>query len=205
MGLKKATKKRGRPNKNENFLNEESILFASENLLKTENISGFSMRKLAKLLNVNSMAIYYYFPDKINLVSALLNQRFENYITRIQKFLKRKIELETVCISYLKFYQNSREIIHFLSLVESEIFEIKELSVILFKTSLLSGMNHKIQMVARNVIVDFIHGYALGGKKNYKKKEFLAELGIIAKGIEMTKIQNQNRVIKKVLHADNST
>lgn len=148
------------------------------------------MRKLAKVLGVDSMAIYHYYPDKQNLIFSLLNKRFEVYTTKMQKKLKRNWELESLCISYLRFYQNSKELIHFLALVESEFFEIKGFSVLLFQTEEFEKLDKQLKIISRNLIVDFIHGYALSGKKNYKKKEFLEELGIILLGIQ-AKIWNK--------------
>jgi TetR/AcrR family transcriptional regulator, tetracycline repressor protein len=55
-------------------LTREAILQAAVELIRHEGIEAFSMRKLAALLGVNPMAVYYYLPNKEAILQAVVEQ-----------------------------------------------------------------------------------------------------------------------------------
>jgi AcrR family transcriptional regulator len=63
-------KKRGRPSKENNQLSSDIILESAKKLLLAEKKIP-SIRKVALELNIDPMSIYYYFPNKNNLLESI--------------------------------------------------------------------------------------------------------------------------------------
>ena len=61
----------------------ESILSAAMKLLETEGIESMSLRKTAKLMNCSSTAIYRYFENKQDLMTALRARAFRRMQDRL--------------------------------------------------------------------------------------------------------------------------
>ncbi len=59
---------------NETPLTRDAILQAASQLIAQEGVEAFSMRKLAALLAVNPMAIYYYLPNKETILQAVIEE-----------------------------------------------------------------------------------------------------------------------------------
>lgn len=55
-------------------LTREMIVAAASRLIADEGVEAFSLRKLAALLNVNPMAIYYYLPSKEAILQAVIEE-----------------------------------------------------------------------------------------------------------------------------------
>lgn len=66
-----AARKRGRPIK----VGRDAVVTATTQLLATEGVDGFSMRRLARELGVSTAAIYHHFPTKNALFFAVLSAR----------------------------------------------------------------------------------------------------------------------------------
>ncbi|MEV0296479.1 helix-turn-helix domain-containing protein [Nocardia sp. NPDC050710] len=66
-----AARKRGRPIK----VGRDTVVAATTQLLATEGVEGFSMRRLACELGVSTAAIYHHFPTKNALFFAVLSAR----------------------------------------------------------------------------------------------------------------------------------
>ena len=66
----------GRPRAGEEALTRGRILVAALSLVDEEGIEALSMRRLAKELGVDPMAIYHHLPNKRALLSALVGQVF---------------------------------------------------------------------------------------------------------------------------------
>lgn len=66
----------GRPRVGEEALTRGRILVAALSLVDEEGIEALSMRRLAKELGVDPMAIYHHLPNKRALLSALVGQVF---------------------------------------------------------------------------------------------------------------------------------
>ena len=59
-------------------LTREKIICLALKLLDAEGRDAFSMRRLASKLNVDPMAIYYYFSNKSELMHAVINTMMED-------------------------------------------------------------------------------------------------------------------------------
>lgn len=70
------TRRAGRPRSGEEPLTRERILKAALSLVDEEGIEALSMRRLAKALGVDPMAIYHHLPNKRALLSALIEEVF---------------------------------------------------------------------------------------------------------------------------------
>ena len=66
----------GRPRAGKELLTRKRILEAALSLVDGEGIEALSMRRLAKELGVDPMAIYHHLPNKRALLSALIEQVF---------------------------------------------------------------------------------------------------------------------------------
>jgi TetR/AcrR family transcriptional regulator, tetracycline repressor protein len=66
----------GRPRAGEATLTRERIVSAALSLVNEEGLEALSMRRLAKELGVDPMAIYYHLPNKQALLSALIAKAF---------------------------------------------------------------------------------------------------------------------------------
>ena len=69
-------RKAGRPRAGEQPLTRERILSTALSLVDEEGIGALSMRRLAKELGVDPMAIYHHLPNKRALLSALIEEVF---------------------------------------------------------------------------------------------------------------------------------
>ncbi len=66
----------GRPRVGEETLTRERIVSAALSLVDEEGLEALSMRRLAKKLGVDPMAIYHHVPNKRALFSALIEKAF---------------------------------------------------------------------------------------------------------------------------------
>src|SRR4028119_235068 len=66
----------GRPRAGEEPLTRKRILEAALSLVDEEGIGSVSMRRLAKELGIDPMAIYHHLPNKRALLSALIEEVF---------------------------------------------------------------------------------------------------------------------------------
>ena len=67
----------------------EAILSAAMKLLETEGIESISLRKTAKLMNCSSTAIYRYFENKQDLMTALRARAFRRMQDRLTDAVKQ--------------------------------------------------------------------------------------------------------------------
>lgn len=66
----------------------EAILAAAMELLEAEGINGISLRKTAKLMGWSSTAIYRYFENKQDLITALRARAFRRMENRLKDAVK---------------------------------------------------------------------------------------------------------------------
>jgi TetR/AcrR family tetracycline transcriptional repressor len=69
-------RKAGRPSAGEETLTRERIVEAALSLVDEQGMEALSMRRLAKELGVDPMAIYHHVPNKRALLSALIEEVF---------------------------------------------------------------------------------------------------------------------------------
>lgn len=92
----------------------EAILAAAMEILETEGIDGISLRKTAKLMGCSSTAIYRYFDNKQDLMTALRARAFYLMQNQLEKAVKQKVpaieNLKRVGHAFLKAGQDRPEL-----------------------------------------------------------------------------------------------
>ncbi|MFO0870553.1 MAG: TetR/AcrR family transcriptional regulator [Pirellulales bacterium] len=72
------------------------ILEAARDLLLTDGVDGFSMRKLAARIGYTATAIYFHFPDKDTLLVELVNRQFTTFRRAFDRFRHEPDPLERI-------------------------------------------------------------------------------------------------------------
>ena len=70
------------------ILHKDAILSAAMELLESEGISGISLRKTAKIMDWSSTAIYRYFENKQDLITALRARAFQRMEDQLEQAVK---------------------------------------------------------------------------------------------------------------------
>lgn len=151
-------KKRGRPKAETSQLSAISIIECAKHLMQQDGKIP-SIRKLAATLEVDAMAIYHYFANKNTLLEAVT-------VSLIQAIYEPKStehwqqELQRLCKSYLSLLSNHSGLLQtFLSMTTTgpaQVF-ITRFNIAVAPLQL----EPKAQEDALDLLVDFIHGYAL--------------------------------------------
>ena len=83
-----------------------AILDAAEALLVEHGYERFSMRRLAERCGYTTPTIYHYFTDKKGLVDALLEERFQELLRRMQRVPQGKDPVENwrrITLAFVQF------------------------------------------------------------------------------------------------------
>ncbi|MDO6763104.1 TetR/AcrR family transcriptional regulator [Agarivorans sp. 1_MG-2023] len=158
-------KLRGRPKQNANSLTKQKILLQAT-ALQQESGKVPSIRQLAAALQVDPMAIYYYFDNKNALLEALTLTLIEGIYQPQASELDQqsnhfwKGELTRLCESYLLLLQQNAGLLTTLLSMKThgpaELFS-QRFSLILRPLNL--SQEHIEQ--ALHLLVDYLHGFAL--------------------------------------------
>lgn len=151
-------KKRGRPKGSGSQLSAEIIMDMAKVLMKEEEKVP-SIRKLASSLNVDAMAIYYYFENKNKLLEAITTSLIEDiYEPKVREGWR--LELNTLCISYVTLLNDYSGLLETLLSMNSEspagVF-IERFHVVIEPLNL----DDVTAKDALDLLVDYLHGYAL--------------------------------------------
>ena len=156
-------KKRGRPFKTDEKLSAEAIVKSATRLIQlTGKIP--SIRKVARTLDVDPMAIYHYFPNK----AAILEAVTVDLMGSIYKPNGQEVwqgELLCLCDSYLKLLKEHAGLLEImLSMSDvgpAQIFVSRFQAIILPLKLTDSDMQDAIDL-----LVDYLHGFALAMRCN---------------------------------------
>ena len=157
-------KRRGRPPHGRSKLQRQLIIEAAAGLLQADGVE-FSMRDLSKVLGVDPMAIYNYFKDKKTLLSAtasmLLSELDPNNppFSRDDNIRERLIALSG---AYLGLIRKAPMLMHLLARGKVDGVDATMRFAALFGQA-VAGKHfaNSQEKLFRNVLVDFLHGYAL--------------------------------------------
>lgn len=151
-------KKRGRPKGSGSQLSSEAIMMMAKKLMHEEGKIP-SIRKLASSLQVDAMAIYYYFDNKSKLLESITTSLIEDiYEPKVSK--EWKAELHELCISYLTLLSNYPGLLETLLSMNSE----SPAEVFIDRFHLVVEPLDLDKPSAKNaldLLVDYLHGYAL--------------------------------------------
>lgn len=166
-------KKRGRPARNTNHLSSETIVAQAKVLILDEEKNP-SIRKLATSLGVDARAIYYYFKNKDALLEAITTSLVDEiYSPQVSDHWKQ--ELERLCNSYLLLLDRYSGLLE--TLLSMKCDGPAKLFIDRF-TGVIVPLNLSKETTthALNLLVDYLHGYALAMKCNKLDKPMRTEL-----------------------------
>jgi AcrR family transcriptional regulator len=156
----------GRPRAEEEPLTRERILEAALSLVDREGIEAFSMRRLAKQLGVDPMAIYYHLPNKRALLSGLVEKVFsEMRVTGPEESGETTSWRERVRAWARAFRDVARAhpklVPHLASYPEAAVEATLESTEELYAAFEAAGMPPSQIVGAVGVVVDYLNGFAL--------------------------------------------
>jgi hypothetical protein len=160
-------KKRGRPKGSKNKLTPPAILNRVKKLMRSEGKIP-SIRKLAAALNVDPMAIYYYFSNKNELLEAVTVSLIKEIYLPLGTDNWQE-ELKSLCKSYLKLLMDYPGLLEIMLTMDSEgpanIF-IQRFHIALVPLKI----DKTILKNALDLLADYLHGFALAMNCNPEDK-----------------------------------
>jgi len=151
-------KKRGRPQKEAMALSKEVIILTAKELM----ISGGkipSIRSISSELNVDAMAIYYYFKSKGVLLEELTTSLISE-IYQPQEGVEWEVELRKLSKSYISLLSKYDGLLQTLLSMEStspaNVF-ISRFRLIMKKLN----MNRSTENASLNLLADYLHGFSI--------------------------------------------
>ncbi len=153
----------GRPRAGEETLTRERILSAALALVDEEGMEALSMRRLAKELGVDPMAIYHHLPNKRALLSAIIERVFsemrvpepegvEGWRERVRAWARAFREVARA---------HPRLVPHLASYPEAAAEATLESTEELYAAFEAAGMAPRQIVGAVGVVVDYLIGFAL--------------------------------------------
>jgi len=186
-------KKRGRPPGARAQLNGQIIISAAKVLMREEGATP-SIRKLATSLNVDAMAIYHYFKNKDALLEAITTSLVED-IYEPTPSDDWKDELNKLSGSYLKLLHTYSGLLETLLSMESvgpaSVF-CQRFYLVLTPLKLLASDKKN----ALDLLVDYLHGYALAMSCNKEKSRLSIDMFTGALGLYCVALENVKKEIK---------
>ncbi|EJK2098964.1 TetR/AcrR family transcriptional regulator [Vibrio cholerae] len=150
-------KKRGRPVGKQSQLSAESILETAKCLMKREGKVP-SIRSLAMQLNVDPMAIYYYFKNK----NALLETLTTSLVTEIyqpQESSNWQGELKRLCVSYIELLRSYNGLLQTMLSIAShgpaQVFTERYQTIVA-----PLALHKKAEKDGLDLLADYLHGFA---------------------------------------------
>ena len=153
----------GRPKAGEESLTRERILEAALSLVDEDGIEALSMRRLAKQLGIDPMAIYHHLPNKRALLSTLIEEVFSKM--RVPESGKTGDWQERVRIWAWAFRDVARAhprlVPQLASYPEAATEATLESTEELYAAFDAAGMPPRQIVGAVGVVVDYLNGFAL--------------------------------------------
>ncbi|WP_421855027.1 TetR/AcrR family transcriptional regulator [Marinomonas sp.] len=150
-------KKRGRPSKKQQQLNADSILAVAKKLMK-RNGKAPSIRLLASELEIDPMAIYYYYANKNALLEALTTSLVDE-IYLPQENTPWREDLKRLSMSYVELLMEYNGLLETILTMSSygpaQVFNDRYYKII---SPLI--LDNKTQEDGLGLLVDYLHGFA---------------------------------------------
>lgn len=151
-------KKRGRPQKEAKALSKEVIIKTAKELMISDGKIP-SIRSISSELNVDAMAIYYYFKSKGVLLEELTTSLISE-IYQPQEGLEWEVELRKLSKSYIALLSKYDGLLQTLLSMKStspaNVF-ISRFKVIMKKLN----MSISIENASLNLLADYLHGFSI--------------------------------------------
>jgi TetR/AcrR family tetracycline transcriptional repressor len=156
-------RKAGRPSAGEETLTRERIVETALSLVDEQGMEALSMRRLAKELGVDPMAIYHHLPNKRALLSALIEKVFSemrlpvpeetgDWQERVRRWARAFRDVARA---------HSKLVPHLASYPEAAAEATLESTEELYGAFETAGMSPRAIVGAVGVVVDYLNGFAL--------------------------------------------
>jgi AcrR family transcriptional regulator len=155
--MKVNEKKRGRPAKSQSVLGKKQIISVAKQLMESSG-SIPSIRKLSAELNVDAMAIYYYFKNKNHLLEEITTSLISDIYCPLSSD-NWQLELLTLCKSYLTLLERYDGLLATLLTMDADGPAQVFVSRFKFITQSLS-LSVEDENTFLNLLVDYVHGFA---------------------------------------------
>ncbi|MEZ8232847.1 TetR/AcrR family transcriptional regulator [Vibrio splendidus] len=165
--------KRGRPKSGSSQLSAERILTIAKSMMR-ESGKVPSVRGLATELGVDAMAIYHYFKNKNDLLEAITVSLIEE-VAQPELNQDWRDNLYRLSVSYLSMLNEYRGLLETLLTMKSlgpmEVFS-ERFEAVLSPLALTEEQTKN----ALDLLVDYLHGYALALNCNPDRTELTIEM-----------------------------
>ena len=165
--MKVNEKKRGRPTKSQSTLGKKQIVSTAKMLMENTG-SVPSIRKLSAELNVDAMAIYYYFKNKSQLLEEITISLISDIYCPATSD-DWELELLSLCKSYLLLLERYDGLLETLLAMESDGPAQVFVSRFKFITQSLA-LNTRDENNFLSLLVDYVHGFALAKSCDTKQR-----------------------------------
>lgn len=180
----------GRPPRRARVVSRDLVLTTALSLLEEGGLQAVTMRALARRLAVDPMAPYHYFRSKDAILRAAAARAYSDLEVLSPSGADWRQRLVSLATGYLAFLARSGELLRYLSGRRGA----TEAPARSFDAHFLQAVEplslpKPLYRAARDAFVDFIHGFSLapqGRDDGRRRREFIAELGIVLAGIAST-------------------
>ncbi|WP_341665738.1 TetR/AcrR family transcriptional regulator [Vibrio sp.] len=149
-------KKRGRPVGKLSQLCAESILETAKYLMKRDGKVP-TIRSLAAKLNVDPMAIYYYFKNKNALLEALTTSLVAE-IHQPQESSNWQAELKRLCVSYIQLLRENNGLLQ--TMLSMSSYGPAQVFTERYQTIIAPlDLNKKVAKDGLDLLADYLHGF----------------------------------------------
>jgi AcrR family transcriptional regulator len=179
----------GRPKREEGALSRERVLATAQARVERHGLAGLTMRSLAGDLGVDPMALYHYFPNKAALVGALVEETFGAFRPAIDPAAPWQAQVRTFALAYAELTQTHPHLVLAIAADPAAAAPAAALlNPALHAALRAAGLTPDQVTTAAGVLIDYIHGFALGLQQDATATNASIEpgLAIILAGIEAT-------------------
>jgi AcrR family transcriptional regulator len=153
----------GRPKRAEGALSRERVLAAAQGRVETHGLTGLTMRSLAGDLGVDPMALYHYFPNKAALVGALVAETFGAFRPAIDLAAPWQVQVRAFALAYAELTRAHPHLVLAIAADPAAAATAAALlNPALHAALRTAGLTSDQVTTAAGVLIDYIHGFALG-------------------------------------------
>lgn len=182
-------RKIGRPKAGQEGLTKERILSTALRLVDEQGVEALSMRRLASDLKVDPMAIYHHLPNKQAVIAGMIEMVFREMQLPPTEGLIWQDQIRAVARAYSQLVRTHPNLVIYMT-ADMEVIASAVLSSggkmhhdneILFAALIEAGLPPRLIIQATDLIVDYLHGFALGERtgtlgKPGERREFFTLL-----------------------------
>jgi AcrR family transcriptional regulator len=163
MGM---ARKPGRPRVGEEILSRERILATALQLVDRDGVEKLTMRRLATALGVDPMALYRHLPDKAALIRGMVELVLGNFELPPATTNKAEGDWRGQIRMYAAMYRalvrtHPNLIFYLVTHIEASTPAVLAVGEYLAGVLRRAGLSPMQTITASNLIVDYLHGYAL--------------------------------------------